>query len=220
VTDSVVTTQAVYDATANRYATIVGTRISPEFEAPLDRALLADFARQFAGKHEMLVGDLGTGVGRVAGFLEERSVNVVGVDLARAMVTIASETHSTVSFAAGSMFELPFADDSLDGAVCWYSIIHTAPDDLLVPLTEIARVLRPASPVLFGFQAGAGTATLRAEAHGTAHTLTSYRHDPDDIARRLTARGFEVLQRTVRSAVLPHETSPQAFIVARSAPSS
>ncbi len=211
-------TRAVYDATADRYATIVGTQISPEFETTLDRFCLDEFAQPFADRSDLRVGDLGTGVGRVAGFLRSHAVNVIGIDLSPAMVAIASETYPTVSFTAGSLHELPLVDESLDGAICWYSIIHTAPDELIGPFAEIARVLRPSSPVLFGFQAGDGTAIVRPEAHGTEHTLTNYRHDPDDVARRLIALGFEMRQQAVRSAVLPHETSPQAFIVARSAP--
>jgi SAM-dependent methyltransferase len=217
VIESVATTRAVYDATADQYATIVGTEVSADFEAPLDRLLLANFARKFAGTPSLLVGDLGTGVGRVAAYLRARAVTVVGLDLSPAMVAIASATHPTVPFAAGSLFDLPLGDGSLDGAIGWYSIIHTAPADLPVPFGEIARVLRPASPVLFGFQAGDGTAIVRTEAHGTAHTLTSYRHDPADVSEQLVALGFDVLQTATRSAVLAHETSPQSFVLARSA---
>ncbi len=212
-------TKAVYDATADQYARTVGTEVTAEFEAPLDRSILRGFVDRLRDRGCSRVADLGTGVGRIARFLHERDLSVVGIDLAPGMVAVARNAHPSIPFAAASLFDLPFAHDSLDGAVCWYSIIHTAPDELEQPFEEIARILRSEREVLFGFQAGDGTPIVRTEAHGTAHTLTNYRHDPDDIARRLAVSGFEVSQCAIRSTALSHETSPQAFIVARSAPS-
>jgi 2-polyprenyl-3-methyl-5-hydroxy-6-metoxy-1,4-benzoquinol methylase len=72
-------TRAAYDATAEFYARVVGTEVSPDFEGPLDRALLAAFA-EVVQTRAGVVADIGCGPGRVAAFLAARGVEVVGVD--------------------------------------------------------------------------------------------------------------------------------------------
>ena len=54
----------------------------------------------------------------------------------------------------------------LAGAVCWYSIIHTPPDQLAEAFGELARVLIPGGYLLLGFQAE-GEPVHRADAQGT-----------------------------------------------------
>jgi ubiquinone/menaquinone biosynthesis C-methylase UbiE len=210
------TTRAVYDATADQYAQVVGTEISEAFEAPLDRELLASFVDELGSKAGTVV-DLGTGVGRVAAFLTHAGVaDVIGIDLSTQMLRVAHGAHPDVAFGAATLAALPVRTAGLDGAVSWYSIIHTAVADLDPVIAEIARVLRPGRPVLFGFQAGRGEAVERPNAHGTELTLTSHRHDPDAVAALLQRHGFAVVRQVTRPAALPHETTPQAFILARS----
>ncbi len=209
------TTRTVYDATADHYAQAVGTEISDAFEAPLDRELLALFVDEL-GSAPGIVADLGTGVGRVAALLTRAGRDdVIGIDLSPQMLRVARRAHPAVRLAAAALAALPLRAGSLDGAVCWYSIIHTSAADLEAVVSEIGRVLRPGCPVLFGFQAGAGESIERANAYGTDFTLTSYRHDPATLVAILRRRGFTVRREAVRPAALPHESSPQGFVLAR-----
>jgi SAM-dependent methyltransferase len=212
----VAATRASYDSTADLYARSIGTEISDSFEAPLDRSFLEDLAARFhrAGR----VADLGCGPGRAAAFLIARGVAVVGIDLSLGMLEIARRAHPDLPTAVGDLAALPFADRSVDGAVCWYSIIHTEPDRLDVVFGEIARALVAGGHVLLAFQAGSGERVDRTDVQGTPVALTSHRHDPDDVARRLADAGFEVRSCVVRQPELVHETSPQAFVAARLRP--
>ncbi len=206
-------TRASYDATAGLYARSIGTEISDSIEAALDRSILKDVASLLS--YGGCVADLGCGPGRVAALLAAHGVEVVGIDLSLGMLEIGRQAHPDVPFAVGNLAALPLADRSLDGAVCWYSIIHTEPDRLDAVFDEIARVLVPDGHVLLAFQAGTGERVHRTGIQGTPVALTNYRHDPDDVARRLTSAGFDVRSCVVREPEFVHESTPQAFVVAR-----
>jgi|KBSMisStaDraftv2_1062788.scaffolds.fasta_scaffold71370_3 SAM-dependent methyltransferase len=206
-------TRASYDATAALYAGSVGTEISDSIEAELDRSLLEDLASRFS--HGGRVADLGCGPGRVAAFLAAKGVEVVGIDLSLGMLEMGRRAHPDLRCALGDLAALPLADRSLDGAVCWYSIIHTEPHRLDATFDEMARVLVADAHVLLAFQAGRGERLHRTDVQGTPVALTSYRHDPEDVTRRLASAGFEVRSCAVRNAELAHESTAQAFVFAQ-----
>lgn len=207
----VATARAVYDATAERYAASIGTEINEAFEAPLDRTVLSTFADMVP--EGGLVLDAGCGPGRVAALLARRGLDVVGIDLAPAMVRIARETHRHIRFEEAELTRLPLAERSVSAAVYWYSIIHTPADRLGDVFAELRRVIIPGGPVLVAFQAGDGEAVTRDDAYGTGMTLTSYRHWPEEMVRALDEAGIAHHSSKVRAAALPHETSPQAFVL-------
>lgn len=208
--------QAVYEATAETYVQSVGTELSEAFEGPVDRALLAAFV-ELVGVTAGPVADIGCGPGRVAAFLADSGLDVVGVDMSPAMLTLARHAHPDIRFTQGLLTALPFRDRSLGGAVSWYSIIHTPPEHLEEVFAELERVLTGDRHLLLAFQAGDGEGVHRADAYGTGIPLTNYRHSPDEVARSLTAAGLQVHARTVRQPELDHESTPQAFILARRA---
>src|SRR4029079_13055561 len=206
-------TRASYDATAALYAGSVGTEISDSIEAELDRSLLEDLASRFS--HGGRVADLGCGPGRVAAFLAAKGVEVVGIDLSLGMLEMGRRAHPDLRCALGDLAALPLADRSLDGAVCWYSIIHTEPDRLDAAFDEMARVLVADGQVLLAFQAGRGERLHRTDIQGTPVALANYQHDPEDVVRRLASAGFEVRSCAVREPELVHESSAQAFVFAQ-----
>jgi ubiquinone/menaquinone biosynthesis C-methylase UbiE len=213
--DHVSTARSVYDATAERYARFVGTELSAAFEGPIDRGFLAAFV-EFVSDKAGPVADVGCGPGRVAAFLVADGLDVVGVDVSQAMLAVARGAHPDIRFEEGSLTALPFPDAALAGVVCWYSIIHTPPEHLRDAFAELKRVLSGDGHLLVAFQAGDGEGVRRTDAYGTGISLTNYRHCPEEVARSLVAAGLWVHAQAVRDAELDHESTPQAFIVARS----
>lgn len=209
------TARAVYDATADIYAQLVGTEFSAAFEGPVDRALLAAFV-EFVRVAAAPVADVGCGPGRVAAFLAAQGLDVVGVDVSPAMLAVARDAHPDIRFEEGELTALPIPDGSLGGVVCWYSIIHTPSERLDEVFAELKRVLSADGHLLVAFQAGDGECVHRADAYGTGISLTNYRHLPDEVARSLVAAGLQVHARAMREPELDHESTPQAFILARS----
>ncbi len=212
--DHVRSARSVYDATAEMYASAVGTDVNDSFEGAIDRGLLSAFA-EFSLQTPGPVADVGCGPGRVAAFLAAQTLDAVGVDVSRPMLDIARRTHPGIPFLEGQLASLPFADGSLAGATYWYSIIHTPASQLVEVFVEAARVVADGGRILVAFQAGDGVPVDRVDAHGTGFTLTNHRHAPDDVNRSMVEAGLHVQMTTIRNAELAHETTPQAFLIAR-----
>jgi ubiquinone/menaquinone biosynthesis C-methylase UbiE len=204
--------RAVYDLVAERYVQFVGTEVSPTTEDPVDRSLLLAFVDLVT---DGTVADVGCGPGRVAALLAARGLSVVGVDPSGAMIDVARAAHPHIEFREGRLHALPIGDHTLAGAVCWYSIIHTPPDQLDGAFVELGRVLMPRGYLLLAFQAGKGEPEYRAEAYGTHLSLTSYRHGLDEVTGHLEEAGFQLYATVLREPRLEHETTPQAFVLAR-----
>ena len=100
--------------------------------------------------------DAGCGTGRLSRHLTYAGCSVDGLDLSQGMLAMARQEHPGFACAVGSLTALPFRDDSFDGVLLWYSLIHLPPDERPCALAETARVLRPGGAVLIGAQSGEG----------------------------------------------------------------
>ena len=211
-TKDVERTRAAYDVVAEDYAELLRDQLAGN---PYDRAMLDLFAEQIASAGGGLVGDLGCGPGRVAAYLTEHGVDVVGVDLSPGMVAVARRDHPDIPFHVASMTALPFADGELVGALAWYSIIHTAPAGQPGLFAEFARGVRPGGVLLLAFQVGDDVVHLT-HAYGHEVDLYTRRQEPDRVRELLRDAGFEVVAQLVREPLLP-EKVPQAYLMARRA---
>src|SRR5664280_540468 len=110
---------------ARTYVDFVGTDLSPATEPPADLTLLVAFVELIKTQTIRRVADIGCGPGRVAAFMAGRGLDVVGVDVSKAMLAIASTAHPRIGFEVGQLDALPIETGVLAGAVCWYSIIYT-----------------------------------------------------------------------------------------------
>ena len=131
------------------------------------------------------------------------------------MLGEARRAHPDIDFREGHLDDLPLDTKSLSGAVCWYSIMHTPPELLHSSFTELRRVLNPGGQLLLAFPTGRGEVQRREDALGTGLPLTNYLHECEDLKRRLDRNGFEVHITAQRAPSFEHETTPQAFVIAR-----
>ncbi len=202
---------------AQTYVQFVGTDISSTTERPTDLSLLVDFVGLVKRQAITRVADVGCGPGRVAAFMADHGLDVIGVDVSRAMLAIASAAHPHIKFEEGRLDALPIESGVLAGAVCWYSIIYTPPDRLGESFDELARVLMPGGYLLLAFQAE-GEPAHREDAFGTHLRLTSYRHSVREIADCLADTGFTISTTVLRAPELEHETTSQGFVIAMTPP--
>lgn len=159
------------------------------------------------------VADVGCGPGRIAALMADHDLDVVGVDISRAMLAIARTAHPHIEFEEGQIDALSIETGVLAGAVCWYSIIHTPPDRLDEAFEEMARVLIPGGYLLLAFQTE-GEPVHREDAFGTRMPLTSYRHSVRVVVGHLENMGFKICTTAVRAPELEHETTSQGFVIA------
>ena len=202
-------TATAYDLVAATYAAALP---DDGFEAPLDRAMIADFAGRVARTTGCRVIDAGSGAGRMAPVLVRHGLQYTGVDLSQGMVDTARVDHPDQDFLQGSVTALPAPDGSADGVLSWYSVIHTDPDELPVVLAEFARVLRPDGLLLLGFQAGRGRREIH-RAYGHDVALTAFLHEPGAVQRQLADAGFTTEATLVRRP-RTSEKDDQAIILA------
>ncbi|MBT9254657.1 class I SAM-dependent methyltransferase [Phycicoccus sp. MAQZ13P-2] len=160
--------------------------------------------------------DAGCGTGRMARYLVDRGLSVVGVDLSPGMLAMARRDHPDLELYEGSLTALPLDDDSVDGVVFWYSLIHLADDELPHALAEAVRVLRPGGHVLLAFQKGEGTYDVGAGLRERGHhvSLVRWHRGPKQVLDALADAGFVKEARLVREPV-GRERHGQAFLLAR-----
>lgn len=151
--------RTAYEAVAADYAELLRDELA---SLPIERAVLAAFAELVRGDGGGPVADLGCGPGRVTANLHALGLPAFGVDLSHGMVAVARTAYPDLRFEQGSMRSLDIDDGGLAGIVAWYSIIHTAPDDLPLVFDELARVLRPGGRLL---------SCSRAATNGCASTM-------------------------------------------------
>lgn len=155
---------ANYDVVAADYSAALYDELVAK---PLDRALLDNLAATVAGHGP--VCDLGCGPGHVAGYLNDRGVDVVGVDISPGMIAEARRRNQAIRFDIGDMRRLGFPDETFVSVVAFYSLIHFTEPDLARALGEIARVLKPGGTLLIGVHLGRDTVRFE---EGFGHPVT------------------------------------------------
>jgi ubiquinone/menaquinone biosynthesis C-methylase UbiE len=128
--------QAGWEAIAARFSEWWSPVTGQAIEALLDAAGVARGSR---------VLDVGTGAGDAAGRAVERGAQATGVDVASAMVEIASGRYPQAAFVQASATELPFADATFDAAIGNNVIQHVGEPKLAA--RELERVLAPGGHV-------------------------------------------------------------------------
>jgi SAM-dependent methyltransferase len=206
-------TRAAYDATVDVYVERIGTEIVEGVEQGPELALLDEFVRMVGVG--ACIADLGCGPGRMIAHLGRQGLDVIGVDLSRGMLSAARRAHGSVAVAQADLAALPLRSQAFDGAVFWYSIVHTPVPLLAALFAEARRIVVAGAPVLLGFQAGDGEVVHRDQVGGRPVSLTNVRHSPAAVAAALEEAGLSVESTTVRGPVGELESTPQAFLLAR-----
>jgi SAM-dependent methyltransferase len=182
---------------------------------PADRAVLGLFCDlTLAAGLGASVGDIGCGTGRLEPYLAARGLSLRGVDLSPEMIRVARRDHPGFGFDVADLRELPFEVASLDGVVCWYSLMYLTPSDRPAAFSELARVLKPGGYLVTAFKAG--DSRLRRGGHGTGLGVEFdvYWLSPDEMERRLTEAGFATVFWGGRPAE-SQEDSPQGYLLAQ-----
>ncbi|MFC4946944.1 class I SAM-dependent methyltransferase [Pseudonocardia sp. GCM10023141] len=120
-----------------------------ERDLPVERvARRTDYLDLLEREERRSVLEVGSGPGRDAAAFVTAGLTYTGVDLAPGSVAVCRSLGFDVHVA--SVLELPFASAAFDAGWTMSTLLHVADDDLDTALAEIARVLRPGSPLAIG----------------------------------------------------------------------
>ena len=190
-------TRTSYDTVAENYADVVRDLLD---EMPHERAAFATFAELVQATGGGPVADIGCGPGRVTAYLRQLGLDAFGIDLSPGMIDVARRDHPGIRFEVGSMTDLRLGDASVAGLVVWYSLIHVPDDEIGSVFAQFRRVLRPGSPVLFGFHVG-DTSRLKTDGYGgLPMQVYVHRRQPEKLATWLEDAGFTVEAQTTLSS--------------------
>ena len=91
--------------------------------------------------------DIATGPGCIAGRGAERGADVIGIDVAEAMLEQARSQYPGIEFRHGDAEQLPFPDASFDAAVGGFVLLHLGRPERAA--TQVARVVGPGGKAAF-----------------------------------------------------------------------
>lgn len=186
-------------------------------QMPVDRAMLGLFCESvLAADIGTEVGDIGCGTGRLEPYLAAQGLDPRGVDLSPGMITVARRDQPGFPFEVADLRELPFADDSLAGVVCWYSLMYLAPADRPGAFAELARVVKPGGYLVTAFKAGDSVLRRGGRTVNLGVEFDVYWLAPDEMAQRLRDAGFMPAFWGGRPTD-EFEAQPQAYLLARKA---
>jgi ubiquinone/menaquinone biosynthesis C-methylase UbiE len=204
--------RAAHDVLAEFYADRLADAMD---HMPGDRAVLGLFCDlTLAAGLGTSIGDVGCGTGRLEPWLAARGLSPRGIDLSPEMIRVARRDHPDFEFGLADLRELPFADASLAGVVCWYSLMYLAPSDRPAAFSELARVVRPGGYLVTAFKAGDSQVRRGGRSAGLDIAFDVYWLSPDEMERRVTDAGFVTVFWGGRPAE-GQEGSPQGFLIAR-----
>jgi ubiquinone/menaquinone biosynthesis C-methylase UbiE len=204
--------RAAHDVLAEFYADRLADVLD---RMPVDRAVLGLFCDLvLAADLGARIGDVGCGTGRLEPYLAAKGLSPSGIDLSPEMVRVARRDHPGFGFEVADLRALPFADASLAGVVCWYSLMYLAPADRPAAFAELARVVRPGGYLVTAFKAGDSRLRRGGRSADLGVEFDVYWLSPDEMEQRATDAGFSAVFRGGRPAE-GGEGSPQGYLVAR-----
>ncbi len=139
-------------AFGNQWIRFARTQLDSHTGRPVSRERLL---RILGGGFEPVAGkrvlEVGSGAGRFTEILAEHAAELYTLDMSNAIEANRRNNgnRANIRFAQASVYELPFADDSFDAAICIGMIQHT-PDPART-LAGLARKVRPGGLVAVDF---------------------------------------------------------------------
>jgi ubiquinone/menaquinone biosynthesis C-methylase UbiE len=155
-----------------------------------DRVLLDEFARNFDS--DSIIFDVGCGPGHITSYLADKGLNILGIDISERCIEIARREHPKLRFRVMDMAKLDIADESIDGIVSFYSIIHTPKRFVHRLFHEFSRVLKEGGVILVVVKKGS-TEGYVDELLGFKTRLHFTSFTEEEVGNYLRNSGFEAV---------------------------
>ncbi len=200
-------TRMSYDTVAHNYAEFVRGSLN---DLPVLRSVLTMFVELVGGGGPVL--DVGCGPGQVTSVLQQLGLDMIGIDLSPTMIEVAERAYPGPRYEVGSMTNLPHSDESVAGALLFWSLIHIPDHSVGVVLAEAFRVLRPGGIVTIGFHVGDQVNRKTEGYGGLPMQLDVHLRPVATVAGALRAAGFRIEATLVLD---PDHPNPGGVVIAR-----
>jgi len=142
-------TRRSFNLAAERYSELFKDEMK---QKEYDRLLLNRFAGNFDS--ESVICDMGCGPGHITRYLFDKGLNVFGIDISEKCIEIARRKNPKMRFQVMDMARLDIEDESIDGIIAFYSIIHTPKRFVHILFREFNRVLKKGGKILIVVKKG------------------------------------------------------------------
>jgi ubiquinone/menaquinone biosynthesis C-methylase UbiE len=137
--------------------------------------------------------DIGCGSGVGARNLQERGLQVYGIDLSKELLRVSEKESPNSKFYKMDMRKLKFKDNYFDGIWQMASLIHLEKKDIPIALSEANRVLKFKGIIYVPVKMGEGEGLEKDERYNNKEKYYAY-YQPDEIEKLLTDANFEILE--------------------------
>ncbi len=187
-------TGKAYDIVAKKYHELFKDELS--YKA-FDKELLNNFARYFHSNSKIY--DMGCGPsGHIGKHLFDKGYDVTGVDISKRCVTMASSNNPEMSFLQMDMSKLNIEDQSIDGIIAYYSIIHVPKCYVSRFFAEFSRTLKIGGKLLISVKAGDDEGYIHNILEHNASIYFSH-FNKSEIRAYFLENGFELISLEERS---------------------
>jgi ubiquinone/menaquinone biosynthesis C-methylase UbiE len=139
-----------YNIVAQEYADIFTNELDGK---PFDRDFLRRFRIHFSNNNKII--DFGTGCGHIANYLYKLGLtDIIGTDISDKILEIARTKYPYIKFENRNMFDTKLENNSVDGIVCFYGIVHFTYKEIELTIKEWKRILKPGGKAIFSFHLG------------------------------------------------------------------
>jgi len=173
----------IYDTIADDFAKRYAGDLS-------DNPLIDSFLSKLPPNARIL--DLGCGAGQTVNYMTKKGFQVTGIDLSKKMLAIAKKNYPNCSFKMMDMQHIEFPQESFDGILSSYSLIHVPDACILEVLLNYYRILKKDGWIaIFGQQ---GEPDHYIQTKIPPNTLTFFNFfTPERITQKLKQAGFSII---------------------------
>jgi ubiquinone/menaquinone biosynthesis C-methylase UbiE len=187
-------TQQTYDMVAEVYHELYKDEM---LHKAYDRKILDKFSQSLS--NNSIIYDIGCGPsGHIGYYLFEKGYDVVGVDISEKCIAMASKYHPEMKFIKMDMTNLELEDNSIDGIIAYYSIIHIPKRYISKIFQEFHRVLRAGGKLLVVVKEG-DQEGLQEELLGLKTQIYFTLFRQEEIIKYYIENGFKILFNQKRS---------------------
>jgi ubiquinone/menaquinone biosynthesis C-methylase UbiE len=181
-------TRQSYNLVAKKYHKLFKDEMN---QKKYDRKLLDDFSKYFS--LDSKIYDMGCGPsGHIGRYLYDKGLKVIGIDISEKCIDIATNYNPGMQFQKMDMIHLEMQDQSIDGIISFYSIIHTPKNYINLIFQEFKRVLKQGGKLLVTAKEGEDEGFI--ENFLECKTSIYFTHfKKQEIEKYFLVNGFELL---------------------------